>query len=199
MAGSAIRFIFMASFHKAVDYGVHLQHEQAISQLTDARYEFLWAVTGDVKKENFTYYYVMYDGTLQLELTSTAGDCDLYVSQNTVKPTYEPENNCLQSTTCGTDVVIVPKSFNRPFGIGVFGHPSHEVSQYILTISRVDDSLDIYHFDGYSELQGTHQITKDNKLPLIQNDRTEDEEEPGAMHLIMSVLRCLLEIFMIFL
>lgn len=28
MAGSAIRFIFMASFHKAVDYGVHLQHEQ---------------------------------------------------------------------------------------------------------------------------------------------------------------------------
>lgn len=37
-----------------------------------------------------------------------SGDADLYISQLNTKPTYEPENNCLQSTTCGEDVIIIP-------------------------------------------------------------------------------------------
>lgn len=38
-----------------------------------------------------------------------SGDADIYVSQTTTKPTYEPDNYCLQSTTCGEDIIYIPE------------------------------------------------------------------------------------------
>lgn len=72
-------------------------------------YQFLSALNGKVQKENFTYYGMKFEGNILLELTSLIGDSDLYVSQKTLKPTYSPHKNCLQSVTCGVDSVIVPK------------------------------------------------------------------------------------------
>lgn len=94
------------------------------------------------------------------------GDADLYASQTTTKPTYEPDHYCLQSTTCGEDIIFIPKryfiltnlfehfthtqyifyifSFKRPVSIGVYGHPSHEISKYTLLVSELmieDDSI----------------------------------------------------------
>lgn len=40
------------------------------------------------------------------------GDADLYASQTTTKPTYEPDHYCLQSTTCGEDIIYIPKRYN---------------------------------------------------------------------------------------
>lgn len=39
------------------------------------------------------------------------GDADLYASQTTTKPTYEPDHYCLQSTTCGEDIIFIPKRY----------------------------------------------------------------------------------------
>lgn len=36
------------------------------------------------------------------------GDADLYISQKHVTPTYEPQDYCLHSATCGVDQVDIP-------------------------------------------------------------------------------------------
>lgn len=39
------------------------------------------------------------------------GDTDLYASQIITKPTYEPDQYCLQSATCGDDVIVIPDRY----------------------------------------------------------------------------------------
>ncbi|XP_059470483.1 UPF0669 protein v1g209471-like [Neocloeon triangulifer] len=94
----------------------------------------LHSVAGEVGRGNFTYYSLMYDGPISLILHSNRGDCDLYVSQHNSKPTYEPHTYCLHSNTCGLDRVDIPELFKRPVGVGVYGHPSHEVCEYLLEV-----------------------------------------------------------------
>ncbi|CAG5099574.1 Similar to Ercc4: DNA repair endonuclease XPF (Mus musculus) [Cotesia congregata] len=79
----------------------------------------------------------MYDGIVKILLVTQKGDADLFISQFINKPTYEPDQYCLQSTTCGEDIIFIPQSFKRPVSIGVYGHPSHEASQYNLFVYHV--------------------------------------------------------------
>lgn len=99
-----------------------------------AEQHILMSVTGEVARDNYSYYSLVYDGAISLHLHSLTGDADLYISQVYPTPTYEPDSYCLQSSTCGLDVIHVPKSFRRPLGIGVYGHPSHETSTYLLEV-----------------------------------------------------------------
>lgn len=111
--------------------------------------QLLHSVAGDVGRGNYTYYSLMYEGPIILYLHSELGDADLYVSQTVTKPTFEPETYCLQSSTCGLDIVHIPRSFSRPVGIGVYGHVSHEVSVYLLeVVYREEDETD--NFDPYT-------------------------------------------------
>lgn len=96
----------------------------------------------EVTAHNYTYYSLSYEGHIRIYLYSISGDADLYVSQYVTKPTFDPGLNCAQSTTCGVDVVDIPRSFRRPVGIGVYGHPSHEKSEYRLEAYYVDEKLD---------------------------------------------------------
>lgn len=41
------------------------------------------------------------------------GDADLYASQVISKPTYEPDHYCLQSATCGEDIIFIPKRYSK--------------------------------------------------------------------------------------
>ena len=50
-------------------------------------------------------------------LLNRSGDADLYVSQTTNKPTYEPEHYCLQSTTCGQDSIVIPKRYTQQLSL----------------------------------------------------------------------------------
>ncbi|KYM98817.1 DNA repair endonuclease XPF, partial [Cyphomyrmex costatus] len=79
------------------------------------------------------------------------GDADLYASQIISKPTYEPDHYCLQSVTCGEDTIFIPKSFKRPVSIGVYGHPSHEISKYTLLVSEVIVEDDTSSYDETSK------------------------------------------------
>ncbi|XP_023245287.1 LOW QUALITY PROTEIN: DNA repair endonuclease XPF-like [Copidosoma floridanum] len=96
-------------------------------------------VIDDVSAGSYKYYSLGYEGLVKIKLTTQFGDADIYVSTKTTKPTYEPDQYCLQSTTCGEDIVYLPEDFKRPVSIGVYGHPSHESSRYTLLVYQVKD------------------------------------------------------------
>ncbi|EZA56135.1 hypothetical protein X777_03467, partial [Ooceraea biroi] len=99
------------------------------------------------------------------------GDADLYASQTTTKPTYEPDHYCLQSTTCGEDIIFIPKSFKRPVSIGVYGHPSHEISKYTLSVFEVtveDDNFP-YHQTSRSEISDKDREAKKADISFFAN------------------------------
>nr|CAD7406804.1 unnamed protein product [Timema cristinae] len=111
----------------------------------------LHSVAGEVGRGNYTYYTLMYKGPITLYLYSHSGDADIYVSQTTKKPTFEPDTYCLQSSTCGLDIIKIPRSFRRPVRIGVYGHPSKELSTYLLEAYYRDEE-DVEDIDPFAEI-----------------------------------------------
>lgn len=111
-----------------------------ISCVLASKDKLLHYVTDEVAGGSYKYYNLAYDGFVKIVLISEVGDTDLYASQITTKPTYEPDQYCLQSATCGDDVIVIPDSFKRPVSIGIYGHPSHENSKYILLVYETIDT-----------------------------------------------------------
>ncbi|KAK9309705.1 hypothetical protein QLX08_000704 [Tetragonisca angustula] len=105
--------------------------------------KLLHYITDEVAGGSYKYYSLAYDGFIKIVLISEVGDTDLYASQTTTKPTYEPDQYCLQSATCGEDIILIPDSFKRPVSIGVYGHPSHENNKYILLVYQTTDTENI--------------------------------------------------------
>ncbi|XP_017880589.1 UPF0669 protein C6orf120 homolog [Ceratina calcarata] len=102
--------------------------------------KLLHYITDEVTGSSYKYYSLSYDGFIKIILISEIGDADLYVSQITTKPTFDPDQNCLQSITCGDDIILIPDSFKRPVSIGIYGHPSHENSTYVLLVYQTSDT-----------------------------------------------------------
>lgn len=98
-------------------------------------HELLQSLKGTIGAENYTYYRLTRVGALQVELVSTVGDADLYVSDKTLNPTFDEYT--AQSITCGKDVIEIPESYERPIGIGVYGYPNSETSEYIISIYQM--------------------------------------------------------------
>jgi len=95
--------------------------------------EFLaYKFTGSIGAGNFSYFKLHRDGLVRLVLDSSSGDADIYVSSATLSPDYRNYQLC--SATCGLDEVVIPSDMIRPIGVGIFGHPSHEISEFILTV-----------------------------------------------------------------
>ena len=67
------------------------------------------------------------------------GDADLYISQYLLHPSYNTSEYCLHSATCGADRVDIPSSFQRPIGVGVYGHVLHPSSTFQLTVVLRDE------------------------------------------------------------
>jgi len=108
---------------------------------------FRESLDGTVESGNYTYFSYSGDYKISLILRTISGDADLYVSQSdsmgrTVKPRYDLSGHDLQSVTCGEDRIDIPDEFERPIGIGVFGHPSHELSRFTLDVIAFDDRED---------------------------------------------------------
>lgn len=115
--------------------------------------KLLHYITDEVAGSAYKYYSLSYDGFIKIILISDTGDADLYVSQITTKPTYDPDQNCLQSITCGDDIILIPDSFKRPVSIGVYGHPSHENSKYVLLVYQTSDT-EYVSYDRNSQAEG---------------------------------------------
>ncbi|KZC10170.1 DNA repair endonuclease XPF [Dufourea novaeangliae] len=76
--------------------------------------KLLHYISDEVAGGSYKYYSLTYDGFIRIILTSEIGDADIYASQITAKPTYEPDQYCLKSATCGEDIILIP---DRGLGI----------------------------------------------------------------------------------
>lgn len=92
----------------------------------------VYSIRAEVGAGNITHYSLKQEGTITLILNSIVGDADIYISETNTKPDYSDYD--LQSVTCGQDIVTIPKEFNRPVGIAIFGHVYFPLSKYELTV-----------------------------------------------------------------
>ncbi|XP_057699922.1 UPF0669 protein C6orf120 homolog [Corythoichthys intestinalis] len=97
-----------------------------------AEWVLLHVVQGQVGAGNYSYLRLNHDGAVILHMLSVTGDADLYVSDATLRPSFDTYK--LQSATCGRDAVAVPAEFARPVGIAVYGHPSHRRSDFEMRV-----------------------------------------------------------------
>ncbi|KAM4866256.1 UPF0669 protein C6orf120 homolog isoform 1-T1 [Thomomys bottae] len=92
----------------------------------------LHVVQGQIGAGNYSYLRLSHEGRVVLRMRSLRGDADLYVSDSTLRPSFD--DYALQSATCGPDAVAIPAHFRRPVGIGVYGHPSHGESAFEMKV-----------------------------------------------------------------
>lgn len=147
-------------------------------------------VSGVVGAGNYTYYTLSKHGSVTILLHPVSGDPDLYVSERNVQPTFDLDNHCLQSTTCGPERVELPRHFGRPVGIGIYGHPSYLLSVYELEV-RVEDSSENLLF--YDHAFMASQDGPQSEAPS-QESSQELPEESLLWTLLLGLLKLLLQI-----
>lgn len=184
---------------------------------------FRESVTGSVEAGNYSYYSYSGNYKIRLVLTSLTGDADLYVSQadlggRTMKPKFDLSEHDLQSITCGQDVVQLTEEFRRPIGIGVYGHPSHETSDFVLDVIGVDyfddndrsdddiyiteEELQFYEeffgepYNGINKVPNSRKFTKEETK---NSDNTDNDNESMdgwsfVANLLIHILQVVLEI-----
>ena len=156
-----------------------------VLDLSCAKY-LLDTFKGSVGGGNATYYKLSREGPVRLVLESTYGDTDLYLSDKTLHPDFE--NYELQSVTCGDDEVIIPLSFKRPVGVAVYGHPTHDVSQYKLSVYVDGGSAPSA---SYSPSSSPHN-TGGSKFAA----GSKDEEESILWTIFVGILKIIFDILM---
>lgn len=140
--------------------------------------QVLQTFTGEVGGGNYSYFTMRKEGEVTLILDSLKGDADLYVSQSTLKPDYEHYD--LQSTTCGRDIVTVPKDFKRPIGIAVYGHVHSLQSEYMLTV--------IIDYIG--------EVDTGNTLWGMESDDNHEKQESVLWVIFVSIIKIIFEIIL---
>ena len=169
--------------------------------LAFARSDFVGqSVEGEVEEGNYTYYTLKQTGDVRLELISIEGDADLYVGgEEEERPTYMFESHYMSSTTCGLDVLALPHYFKRPVHIGVYGHPRHPVSKYLLQVVIVEDR----EFDPFSAEEESTRDRREEREGGGQSQRKprgggEESDfwtgEQSTVKMIFTILRHILEI-----
>lgn len=148
----------------------------------------LHVVQGHIGAGNYSYLRLNHDGRIILHMQSLKGDADLYVSDKTLHPSFDTYK--LQSATCGHDVVVVPGDFTRPVGIGIYGHPSHQESEFEMRVfydqTVPQDPFDKGSYaseDGHKERKSTHAASEDFQ-----------EEESIFWTILIGLLKIILEI-----
>ncbi|XP_068926573.1 UPF0669 protein C6orf120 homolog [Petaurus breviceps papuanus] len=148
----------------------------------------LHVVQGQIGAGNYSYLRLNHEGKIVLQMKSLKGDADLYVSDTTLHPSFDEYE--LQSVTCGQDVVFVPGHFQRPVGIGIYGHPSHLESEFEMkvyydrTVVEYPLGEAIYATDGKATSQ---------KQPYTPEDTSQDEESI-VWTIIIGILKLILEV-----
>ena len=145
---------------------------------------------GEVGAENFTYYKLVLKGHVLIRLQSLEGDADLYLSTETLRPTWD--DYTIKSDTCSHDVVVVRKYQPRPIGIGVYGYVHYPISKYQLSVF-VDNSQGRYYPDSDIEDEpSSNHITPKENPP----EYAEEPEESAFWNFMLNFLRFLLEVLL---
>jgi hypothetical protein len=142
--------------------------------------QIIQTFTGEVGAGNYTYFTLKREGEITLILDSTEGDADIYVSAHVAKPDFE--NYDLQSTTCGRDVVTIPKFFERPIGIAIFGHIHSPLAKYTMTVVVDYTNSRDYHSN------------KESTSWLPSDDDGEVKEESAFWMIFVGIVKIIFEI-----
>ena len=148
----------------------------------------LHVVQGHIGAGNYSYLRLNHDGRIILHMQSLKGDADLYVSDKTLHPNFDTYK--LQSATCGHDVVVVPGDFTRPVGIGIYGHPSHQESEFEMRVFY-DQTVHQDPFDKGSYASEDEHKEK-NSARAAEHDY--EEEESIFWTILIGLLKIILEI-----
>ncbi|TNN37898.1 UPF0669 protein [Liparis tanakae] len=152
----------------------------------------LHVVQGHVGAGNYSYLRLNHDGRIILHMRSLAGDADLYVSDKTLRPSFDSYK--LQSVTCGRDAVAVPGDFARPVGIGVYGHPSHKESEFEMRVFH-DQTVAAETFADEGSY-ASEDARRKRKSPEAEEEEEDDfqEEESIFWTILIGLLKIVLEI-----
>lgn len=179
--------------------------------------ELLQSVKGTIGAENYTYYRLSRTGRLRIELVSLSGDADLYVSDNYANPTFDQYT--AQSITCGLDLIEVPAYYDRPIGIGIYGYPGNDISEYVISIYLLPKSEELgydqlkhmfhdyeaadYMFRNYESSDYMYRNLKSGVNPTgkessSQADLDEDDESVGSMlwQILVTLLKVVFEVIL---
>ncbi|XP_017572162.1 UPF0669 protein C6orf120 homolog [Pygocentrus nattereri] len=150
----------------------------------------LHVVQGHIGAGNYSYLRLNHDGRIILHMRSLKGDADLYVSDKTLRPDFDTYK--LQSATCGYDMVVVPRDFVRPVGIGIYGHPSHMESEFEMKVYYDQTALtdDPFSKDSYFSEESHGQP----KHPQQDPEEETEEEESILWTILIGILKIILEI-----
>ncbi len=151
-------------------------------------------------------YRITKEAQFSLVLTTGKGDADVYVNWNTKDtgnhdpagnlPTYS--NYKAQSTTCGEDAVVLTPETDAPFWIGIYGHPFHDISQYVCTLYVVLSSSNRYEsyvssYDSYKDGGAQQARSAPSPKPSSLNTN-KDGEESVLWTIFVGLLKILLDI-----
>ncbi|CAK6975660.1 UPF0669 protein C6orf120 homolog [Scomber scombrus] len=148
----------------------------------------LHVVQGHIGAGNYSYLRLNHDGRIILHMRSLKGDADLYVSDKTLRPSFDTYK--LQSVTCGQDVLVVPGDFTRPVGIGIYGHPSYKESEFEMRVFYDQTVLQDPFEKGLYPLDDGH---PQNRSPQ-STDEDFQEEESIFWTILIGLLKIILEI-----
>ncbi len=164
-------------------------------KLSQTEIIFKESLEGWVESGNYTYFSYNGNYKISLILRSLSGDADLYVSQSdsngrTVKPKFDLSGHDLQSVTCGQDSIQVPEDFERPIGIGVYGHPSYDLSHFTLDVIAYEEAEDWAPYITEDELEfyeeffgepynGLNKVSK-NKHNSINSDNNHKHNDKSS-------------------
>ncbi|XP_043856878.1 UPF0669 protein C6orf120 homolog [Dromiciops gliroides] len=148
----------------------------------------LHVVQGQIGAGNYSYLRLNHEGKIVLQMKSLKGDADLYVSDTTLHPSFDEYE--LQSVTCGQDVVFVPGHFQRPVGIGIYGHPSHLESEFEM---KVYYDRTVVEYPLGEATYATDGKATSQKQPYTPEDPSQDEESI-VWTIIIGILKLILEV-----
>ncbi|KFP00375.1 UPF0669 protein C6orf120 homolog [Calypte anna] len=148
----------------------------------------LHVVQGQIGAGNYSYLRLNHEGKIVLQMRSLKGDADLYVSDLTLHPSFDEYE--LQSVTCGQDVVHVPAHFRRPVGIGIYGHPSHQESEFEMKV-YYDRTVVQYPFGEAS--YNPEEMEANQRYSQSTEDESQDEESV-FWTILIGILKLILEI-----
>uniref|UniRef100_A0A8C4PF97 Chromosome 6 open reading frame 120 n=1 Tax=Equus asinus TaxID=9793 RepID=A0A8C4PF97_EQUAS len=142
----------------------------------------LHVVQGQIGAGNYSYLRLNHEGKIVLQMQSLKGDADLYVSDGTLHPSFDDYE--LQSVTCGQDVVFIPAHFQRPVGIGIYGHPSHHESEFEMKV-YYDRTVEQHPFGEAAYSDGSDPSHKHAYAP----EDASQEEESVLWTILISILK----------
>lgn len=167
-----------------VSFSACALEEEAVPE----EWALLHIVQGQIGAGNYSYLRLNHDGRIILEMKSLMGDADLYISETTLHPTFDDYN--LQSVTCGNDVVVVPAHFQRPVGIGIYGHPSHLESEFEMRV-YLDQTLEE---DPFAMASYNNEETETTKKQQQSAESSPQDEESILWTILIGILKLVLEI-----